>query len=53
MPPGGETADGQKYARSVLQHKIGETAEGKKYAQMYLNIKSGVLGKEEYCTVHT
>jgi hypothetical protein len=22
MPPGGETADGQKYARRVLQHKI-------------------------------
>jgi len=22
MPPGGETADGQKYARRVLQHKF-------------------------------
>ncbi len=22
MPPGGEMADGQKYARSVLQHKF-------------------------------
>ena len=22
MPPGGETADGQKYARRLLQHKI-------------------------------
>ena len=22
MPPGGETADGQKHARSVLQHKL-------------------------------
>jgi hypothetical protein len=22
MPPGGETADSQKYARSILQHKF-------------------------------
>jgi len=22
MPPGGETADGQKYAHSILQHKF-------------------------------
>jgi hypothetical protein len=33
MPPGGETADGQKYARRVLQHKIRTI---RKYYSMYV-----------------
>jgi hypothetical protein len=58
-PPGGETADGQKYARSVLQHKIQSirklygTYVGKRTIVQYIRRKedsheahSTLVGKE-------
>jgi len=45
MPPGGETADGQKYARSILQHifrsirKLYGTYVGKRTIVWYIRRK--------------
>ena len=42
MPPGGETADGQKYAHSVLQHKTRST---RKEYSMYVGKRTIVQYK--------
>jgi hypothetical protein len=43
MPPGGEMADGQKYARSLVKHKI----------RSIRNFYITCVGKRcTYCTVH-